>query len=32
MAWLMFDETLGVAGIAGMLLAVVGVAFVVRKQ
>lgn len=31
MAWLMFGETLGVAGIAGMLLAVTGVAFVVRR-
>jgi drug/metabolite transporter (DMT)-like permease len=31
MAWLMFDETLGVAGLIGMLLAVIGVAFVVRK-
>lgn len=32
MAWLMFNETLGVAGIAGMLLAVTGVAFVVRRS
>ncbi len=31
MAWLIFNETLGIAGIAGMLLAVIGVAFVVRK-
>jgi drug/metabolite transporter (DMT)-like permease len=31
MAWLMFGETLSVAGMLGMLLAVVGVAFVVRK-
>ena len=31
MAWLMFGETLSVAGIFGMALAVVGVAFVVRK-
>jgi drug/metabolite transporter (DMT)-like permease len=32
MAWLMFGETLSVAGILGMALAVVGVAFVVKKS
>jgi drug/metabolite transporter (DMT)-like permease len=31
MAWLMFGETLGMTGLLGMLLAVVGVAFVVTK-
>ncbi len=31
MAWLMFGEALSVAGLIGMLLAVIGVAFVVRK-
>jgi drug/metabolite transporter (DMT)-like permease len=31
MAWLMFGETLGIAGLIGMMLAVAGVAFVVRK-
>lgn len=31
MAWLMFGETLGIAGLVGMMLAVAGVAFVVRK-
>ncbi len=31
LAWLLFGETFGVAGVAGMLLAVAGVAFVVRK-
>ena len=31
MAWLAFDETLGAAGLSGMLLAVTGVAFVVRR-
>ena len=31
MAWLLFGETFGLAGAAGMLLAVTGVAFVVRK-
>jgi drug/metabolite transporter (DMT)-like permease len=31
MAWLMFGETFSVAGIAGMVLAVIGVAFVVKK-
>lgn len=31
MAWLMFGETLGVAGLIGMMLAVTGVVFVVRK-
>ena len=31
MAWLMFGETLSAPGIFGMVLAVVGVAFVVRK-
>ncbi len=30
-AWLLFGETIGLAGAAGMLLAVTGVAFVVRK-
>ncbi len=30
-AWLLFGETFGVAGIVGMLFAVTGVAFVVRK-
>jgi drug/metabolite transporter (DMT)-like permease len=30
MAWLMFGETLGAAGLAGMALAVAGVAFVVK--
>ena len=32
MAWLMFGEVLGPAGVLGMLLAVAGVAFVVRKN
>jgi drug/metabolite transporter (DMT)-like permease len=32
MAWLMFGEALSVAGMIGMLLAVTGVAFVVRKK
>jgi len=32
MAWLMFNETLGVTGVLGMLLAVTGVAFVVRRS
>jgi len=31
MAWLMFGESLGPAGLAGMAVAVAGVAFVVRK-
>ena len=31
MAWLMFGETLGVAGLVGMMVAVIGVVFVVRK-
>ncbi|TQK07416.1 DMT family transporter [Herbaspirillum sp. SJZ107] len=31
MAWLMFGETLGSAGLAGMAVAVAGVAFVVKK-
>ena len=31
MAWLMFGETLGAAGLIGMMLAVTGVVFVVRK-
>jgi len=31
MAWLMFGEAFSMAGIAGMALAVTGVAFVVRK-
>lgn len=31
LAWLMFGETFGLAGIAGMLLAITGVAFVVRR-
>jgi drug/metabolite transporter (DMT)-like permease len=31
MAWLMFGETLSIAGLIGMMLAVAGVAFVVRK-
>jgi drug/metabolite transporter (DMT)-like permease len=31
MAWLMFDETLAVAGLLGMMLVVVGVVFVVRR-
>jgi drug/metabolite transporter (DMT)-like permease len=31
MAWLMFGETFSLTGIFGMLLAVVGVLFVVRK-
>jgi len=31
MAWLMFGETLSAAGLAGMALAVAGVAFVVKK-
>ena len=31
MAWLMFDETLSLTGMAGMALAVIGVFFVVRK-
>ncbi|HEX7642154.1 MAG TPA: DMT family transporter [Burkholderiaceae bacterium] len=31
MAWLMFGETLSVAGMLGMALAVIGVAFVVRR-
>jgi drug/metabolite transporter (DMT)-like permease len=30
-AWVLFDETLSITGALGMLLAVVGVAFVVRK-
>lgn len=30
-AWLLFDETLSMAGMLGMLLAVTGVAFVVKK-
>jgi drug/metabolite transporter (DMT)-like permease len=32
MAWLMFGETLGVTGLIGMMLAVAGVVFVVRKK
>jgi drug/metabolite transporter (DMT)-like permease len=32
MAWAMFGETLGIAGALGMLLAVIGVFFVVRKS
>lgn len=31
LAWLLFGETFGLAGIAGMLLAITGVAFVVRR-
>lgn len=31
-AWWLFGETLSIAGVFGMLLAVLGVAFVVRKQ
>jgi drug/metabolite transporter (DMT)-like permease len=31
MAWLLFGESFGIAGVAGMLLAVTGVAFVVKK-
>jgi drug/metabolite transporter (DMT)-like permease len=31
MAWMMFGETFSLAGLAGMLLAVLGVVFVVRK-
>jgi drug/metabolite transporter (DMT)-like permease len=31
MAWFMFGESLSAAGIAGMLVAVTGVAFVVKK-
>lgn len=31
MAWIVFGEVLGFIGIAGMMLAVIGVAFVVRK-
>ncbi len=31
LAWLLFGESFGLAGVAGMLLAVVGVAFVVRR-
>lgn len=31
LAWLLFGETFGAAGVVGMLLAVTGVAFVVRK-
>ncbi len=32
MAWALFGEALGAAGLAGMAVAVVGVAFVVKKQ
>ena len=32
MAWLVFDETFSLTGVAGMLLAVIGVAFVVGGQ
>jgi drug/metabolite transporter (DMT)-like permease len=32
MAWLMFGETLGIGGLIGMMLAVAGVSFVVKKQ
>jgi drug/metabolite transporter (DMT)-like permease len=31
MAWLMFGEKLGILGLAGMVVAVLGVAFVVKK-
>ena len=31
LAWLLFGESFGIAGVAGMLLAVTGVAFVVKK-
>jgi drug/metabolite transporter (DMT)-like permease len=31
MAWLLFGEALGVAGLLGMAVAVAGVAFVVKK-
>lgn len=32
MAWIMFGEALGIAGVLGMVVAVAGVAFVVKKQ
>lgn len=32
MAWIVFGEALGLAGVAGMVVAVAGVAFVVKKQ
>jgi len=32
MAWLLFGEALGLLGLAGMAVAVAGVAFVVKKK